>query len=783
MHPLSSRPTRQATITIFFDAVFRAKCFLKRLACLVFFALAITSSVSAATGSCTLEGSAPGADLTASVSPPGDVSLFVICSTPAPAPKTVSFVVSDFWNTAGSVSVTLLLPPGFKPVAASSLVGVPFSTIIPFRLHVDTLPTEGTYSGRVVIVAEGSDPVTYKLALTRGKGSAILVLDQQQVTLQLSRSFLGRTPETPVVVTLHEKSGQSGVDGIRVLLEQAPKHPARGFTLGNNVAFRLDQVAVDDLAQWPIANVEKGRSFGPGGQSEVQMRFKNLEAGEYNTVLRFSAANSTLDDAQKLSLTLQVRDSVLWATGLLLFAVSFSFVATKVLTSMWHRFVLLGRIRELRPPWLKNAPAILPVVWVRAVLKEAEDLSRRFWLTGGEQIDARVAQVTALLKVLDEVRRLGEQVQRPGALPALPRVRAIAALSAIIAGLDDETPSDAQFTDVTAKLVAFRGWLDASMLNDCYWTSVRGEIQSLLPKISLPDIPKEEDRKRIAELVSAVTAALTTKPADLAGMMAIERRYAVLKILWRWREWEKWSDFLALITTEPAAGVTSLLKDIDDHVLHEVFQLADDTAWASLQQAVQDQKAKIVAPSSAEGEPSQAYDPLRFDLATGDHRIDHGFLFKHGLKFTWTFELISKGLLERKAAAGKKLTLTPHTTEPRVIQYLPRAGRLTVKVLIERSADEKLEGAMMDAPNGFLPIAPTTDFGIFRGLARVEWTSWILAALVAVVTGLSTFYFKGPTFGTFQDYLTLFLWGAGVDQGKNFLQAMQSYAPQPVKTS
>lgn len=782
MQPPSSRHTTRPKAAAFEKEFFAARGLL-RFSCLLFLVLTTTWRASATTGPCTLEGSAPGADLTASVSPPDDVSLFVICSTPSPAPRTVSFVVSDFWNAAGSVSVTVLLPPGFKPIAAGSLVAVPFSSIIPFRLHIDSLPTEGIYSGRIVIVAEGTDPLTYKLALTRGKGSAILVLDQQQVTLLLTRSFLGHTPEKPVAVTLHEKSGQSGVDGIRVLLEQAPKHPAGGFTLGKNVAFRLNHADVDDLDRWPIAKAENGRSFGPGGQSEVQMGFKHLEAGEYNAVLRFSAANSAADDGQKLALTLQVRDSVCWAIGLLFFAVSFSFVATKVLTSMWHRFVLLGRIRESRPPWLKDAPAILPVVWVRAVLKEAEDLSRRFWLTGGDQIDARVAQVTALLKVLDEVRRLREQVLRPGALSPLPRVRAIAALAAIVVGLENETPSDAQIADVSAKLTGFKAWLDASTLNDCYWSSVRGEIQSLLPKISLPEIPKNEDRTLIAELLSALTAAVTTKPADLAGMMAIERRYAILKILWRWRAWEKWDDFLSLVAAIPTPEQPSLLKDIDDHVLHQVFELADDTAWASLKQAIEAQKAKIVAPCSSEGEPYEAYDPLRFDLATGDDRIDHGFLFKHGLKFTWNFLLTSKGLLEREETAGKKLMLTPHTTEPRVIQYLPRAGRLTVKVLVERSADEKLEVKTMDAPGGFLQIVPTTDFGIFRGLARVEWTSWVLAAMVAIVTGLSTFYFKGPTFGTFQDYLTLFLWGAGVDQGKNFLQAMQSYSAQPVKAT
>jgi hypothetical protein len=45
-----------------------------------------------------------------------------------------------------------------------------------------------------------------------------------------------------------------------------------------------------------------------------------------------------------------------------------------------------------------------------------------------------------------------------------------------------------------------------------------------------------------------------------------------------------------------------------------------------------------------------------------------------------------------------------------------------------------------------------------------------IAALLAVVSGFATFYFPNPAFGTLGDYAALFIWGAGVDQTKNFLQ-------------
>jgi hypothetical protein len=55
----------------------------------------------------------------------------------------------------------------------------------------------------------------------------------------------------------------------------------------------------------------------------------------------------------------------------------------------------------------------------------------------------------------------------------------------------------------------------------------------------------------------------------------------------------------------------------------------------------------------------------------------------------------------------------------------------------------------------------------------------VIASIVAIATGLSTFYFKGTSWGTFQDYLTLLVWGIGVDQGKNFLQALQTFSAAP----
>jgi len=37
-------------------------------------------------------------------------------------------------------------------------------------------------------------------------------------------------------------------------------------------------------------------------------------------------------------------------------------------------------------------------------------------------------------------------------------------------------------------------------------------------------------------------------------------------------------------------------------------------------------------------------------------------------------------------------------------------------------------------------------------------------------------YALTPTFGSLKDYIALFTWGAGIDQGKNFIQSLAAYS-------
>jgi hypothetical protein len=403
----------------------------------------------------------------------------------------------------------------------------------------------------------------------------------------------------------------------------------------------------------------------------------------------------------------------------------------------------------------------LAIILVKAALKQTEDLSKRFWLTGADELDARIARLKSMVGILDRIRETRLKLEDAG-LDRLLRIRALGNLGRIVSRLGEAGLDDADLANFNADLTAFGDWLGPDANRDKrYWTDLCDAVKKLLDEISLVDITDMHARTNMKALQDSIKPKLepANTPASLDDKMAVERQYAALKILWERRKADELDDLVNLIPPH---------SDIDDTALKAMFTLADDQAWKRLKES----SPEIVTPTFTGPDPPQAYEPLRFELQVVDDSALNGtYIFQHGLQFHWTFTLEYKS-----GAPPQSFSLTPVSTEPRVVQYGPRPGQLTAKVQVKRD-DDSFEVPANGAPQKALSTAPSSEFGAFSGLAEVGIVSLIMAALIAVVTGLSTFYFKGPTFGSFQDYLSLFLWGAGVDQGKNFLQVLQTYSP------
>jgi hypothetical protein len=173
-----------------------------------------------------------------------------------------------------------------------------------------------------------------------------------------------------------------------------------------------------------------------------------------------------------------------------------------------------------------------------------------------------------------------------------------------------------------------------------------------------------------------------------------------------------------------------------------------------------DNRARINPPARIGGANPQAFRPLIFGFTTGDPDLDCTYLVLHRLKYRWTF-------------TRDDATSTFETDGPNVVEYAEDAGELGVVLKIYPTENPEDSIELHGSP---VPVVATTDFAWHKGVERVEIISFCLGAVAALATGLLTFYFKSPSWGSPQDYLTLFLWGAAVDQTKNALQLLQSYS-------
>ena len=139
--------------------------------------------------------------------------------------------------------------------------------------------------------------------------------------------------------------------------------------------------------------------------------------------------------------------------------------------------------------------------------------------------------------------------------------------------------------------------------------------------------------------------------------------------------------------------------------------------------------------------------------------LGNNFLFKHKATYVWTLVWDGK---------TSKTVTEQRTNEPRVIQYAPQPGQYCMTVTLECggiTASNRVDSEPFT-------IKESSEYGVLSIFRFTEMAALGIATLFAVVSGLATYYFGEAAFGSITDYVSLFVWGAGVDQTKNFLQQL-----------
>jgi hypothetical protein len=604
-------------------------------------------------------------------------------------------------------------------------------------LYAPSLPSDGKYSGNLVILSEKTEPATKAIAISRPPAAAtttLLVSGPNRVDLTLPNPFSsGSAP--PFVIAVQERTEKTPVEGLFVKLEVLGS-PV-GYDLGK-VRFRLNGLDTDLAATRPGDPL---RTIAPGGQSKVEVTLNDLYAGEYNLVFRFAGSNTGTDDTQKITVPVRVHHQWFWPVLVVFIASLVSFVVNKVIVARKRRFELLGKIADLSPPWLTEFDQTPPVVWIRATLRLAERLSKRFWLTSPDEIERRVTGVSNHLVALEKAYRLRESLKK--SLSPLVFRKVDRLLRPTISALGETPLNDVALQKFQSELDQFNNWLNAATLGTALWASSERSLLSL--KANIDGDSNAPTEKTFTALKASLDTVLGNPPTTARTAEDAYLTFAKLQTLWDVRADQTTFDKCVLATSSITVGSTASQLD-------EFFNIADRYIWDRLKN---NPKLEINLPVTSDPDGFQSFSPLEFSVAAPGSQDDETYLFKYRIEYNWTFTW------------GPQRSLTPKTLGPSVMQFFPSGGkRVSASVELMFLGDQKEVSSTKP-----LVIGHSRDFGRMKIFEHAELLSWAIALVLAIFSGLSIYYVSATGWGSFKDYLTLFLWGAGMETGKTFIQA------------
>jgi hypothetical protein len=438
-----------------------------------------------------------------------------------------------------------------------------------------------------------------------------------------------------------------------------------------------------------------------------------------------------------------------------------SFFTYKWLRVYQQRLGFQRRLAALSPPWLKELPPFYSVVWARTTLEQTDQLIRKLRLVDLALITERIDKIAPVLDALKEVHRARAAMH---GLPQLVINRFEAVVYGYARTMSDQDMDKAAAQKAKDALSALNAQLAANSIADPYWAEIEKEVGSFCLEISDKDLSAFLDRLAAAGMTTEATTRVNNilsprkappKPVDLGSMIDYEKDYMRAKLLYERQE----------------RGELQSLVKLFEGDLDKMFAVIDDADWSELKGAT----LMVVPPLNDGLSAHEVYEPLRFSVTTGRKQLDDSYLFHYGVKFKWHMSVGQAPVQPAPADEDHPLNGGPETLSPRIVYFSTEPGILWVEAQVMRNPP--CGTAALSVKRAFLPVDKSSEFKIFQHLEWAEIMFLILAGLFAMITGLLTFYYKNPTFGSFQDYLMLFLWGVGVDQTKNFLQVMQSQKP------
>jgi hypothetical protein len=643
-------------------------------------------------------------------------------------------------------------------LSATNLVFGAAQSIESSLLNADPVLMPENYVGTLVMSGGDIAPILWRITLSKANGlqdhPASLTVIPSKINCAVERVpfDLWGTPDIVNAVTLHNTNKTWSLEGIAIIPGEVIGGVDSDFSITKNVQFFLNGTNMPSITQLPPINHEDAerRIILPGGQVALGIGFKGLKPGDHTFEVVFTTMNSQDDsNQQKLTVDVKVADSIWPAAGVLIAAMLLSFFTYKWLGLYRNRIELQQRAAALRAQ-LPQRSAIYSVVWVRMLLRQAEYLAGRLLLTDPSFVTACLDQAEPVLGALNAAQKVGITICT---LQPLVRNRFSFVVDRILGQMRNEGMTKEAADKAKGELDQLFTIIKENNYHDFYWKEVTDAVSTFGASFKPSDLPPVA--QSIGSRAKSTLLPLGNppqQPVQLDQMMGYEDTFARLSLLYERRKYPE-------LCTKLVAAFAGGLDDF--------FKLADDDAWDRIKQAEKGEKLVVSTPSAENKIVGQAYEPIEFSITTGDEALDKAYLFTHLLRYEWSFKL------RRRFRLWNSNTLEPKTVSPSVAQFAASAGMWTVSVKLLRTTQSGTEPVQV--PKDIeVRVGKSSEVKFLGNLERAERWALVMAGSFALVSGLLTFYYKNPVFGSMQDYLTLFLWGVGVDQTKNFIQSIQS---------
>lgn len=639
------------------------------------------------------------------------------------------------------------------------------------ELHAEELVPGVEYSGTLTVSsAEASTP--WQVSLHRPRPRAELTTDLGKVTLEVVIGGPGgEDPARTVVV--REKTGDVGVEGLTVRRADGSE-PKGVIDISRNLWFELDGERIPNLTSWPDEAHQDLRTIPPGETRSLLVRTTDLARGEHEISLQLDAVNAKPDTAPKLDLVVQVRHSILWALLVLLLAISISFLITKGIVNWRQRLRLGERARSLDREWLRELPTLAPVIWLLATRRQTEVVLEQFrLLPTPEQLTDRLDAAGRLLALLRRYRDLCRKLDLC-AFPYMLHYRMDQELDGIVGRIEPDSLGVEAATSFTTELDSFEQDLADPVSR--YKPLVMNARRKARSSVRLDDIPTTTPAAS-SKLRTLMETYIEADPGDAPTtdeLVLIDRVCASFRVLARTAKED--------VPSSDPSDLSELVElvaqeDADKIPIDRVFALSNAMVSKRIEREIDKGRAYIV-PSERrpKARAVEALRPTCFEIGLDAPELADRFMFKWRMLADWHFELQPEASTARwwRRRPVERKPIRWHATchGNRLPQFAAEPGVLKMAVTLQHGETETR------AIEGKLPITSSVGGFTSRLFALQEVVLVGVSMAIALASGLVLYYFSNPTFGSLQDYLALFTWGVGVDQGKNLVQTFQSLRSQ-----